>query len=112
MRTGKLRDRVILRRPVKAKDGKGGWSTSFEEVAVDLPACIETLDGREAVMEHVLEGVSSCRIWIRWRGDVAANWQVRLGGVDLNISAPPANPDRRRRWLMLTATTAAVLKTG
>lgn len=104
-----MRDRVALQRPMEVKDSKGGRATSFEHVAV-VPACIETLDGREAVIEHVLQGVSSYRIWIRWRGDVSAKWQVRVGGVDLNISAPPANPDRRRRWLVFTATTAAALK--
>lgn len=112
MTPGRLRQRIDLLRPDRTRDGKGGYVTSFATVAAGVRACVEPLDGREAMVEHVLEGVSSYRLTIRWRGDVAAKWQVRFGALELNISAPPTNPDGRREWLVFTATTAAAQKAG
>nr|WP_302053761.1 head-tail adaptor protein [Sphingomonas tagetis] len=112
MTAGRLRHRVDLLRPDKIKDGKGGWESSFGVVATGVRACVEPLDGREALIERVLEGVSTFRITMRWRGDVAAKWQVRFGTMDLNITAPPTNPDGRREWLVIIASSAGALKAG
>ncbi|WP_439539472.1 head-tail adaptor protein [Sphingomonas sp.] len=112
MRPGKLRHRVDLLQPTREKDGKGGYSAGFTEIATGVRAFVEALDGREAMVGQIMEGMSSYRIWIRWRGDVGAKWQVKFGAIDLNVTAPPSNPDGRREWLLISASTGAALKTA
>lgn len=108
---GRLRHEITLRKPTKVRDNKGGLDTSFANVTGGaVRAEILSLDGREATIDHVLEGVSVYRITIRWRDDVRADWQVRYGALDLAISAPPADEDGRRKWLVIMATSRGAAK--
>lgn len=109
--SGRLRHLITLRRPNKVRDAKGGLDTSFVDAdRGTVRAEILSLDGREASIDHVLEGISIFRITIRWRGDVRSDWQVRYGMLDLNISAPPADEDGRGKWLVIMATSRGAVK--
>lgn len=109
LRSGDLRHQVTLRQPTKSRDGKGGYEIGFADVAT-VWAEVIALDGRESVMERVLEGVSTYRVRIRYRTDVGAEWQLRYGAIELNITAPPADPDGRREQLVIIASSQAALK--
>jgi head-tail adaptor len=76
----------------------------------DTWAEVTALDGRESVMDHVLEGTSVYQIRIRYRADLRADWQIRHGELTLNITAPPADPDGKREQLVIIASTASALK--
>ena len=108
LRAGRLRHRITIRRSIEASDGKGGYTTTWSTVLVTR-AEIEGLDGRESAMARVLEGISVYRFRIRWRADldIRASDQVQFAGRELNITAPAADPDTRRRHLVFVAETAS-----
>jgi SPP1 family predicted phage head-tail adaptor len=109
LRAGQLRHRIDIIRMVETPDGKGGFTLAPQAVLEGVAAEVISLNGRESVMQHVLQGVSVYRIRIRWRGDIKASDQVRYAGTDLNIKAPPADPSGARRQLIIMADTEAAL---
>jgi SPP1 family predicted phage head-tail adaptor len=104
-----LRHKITIRRPSDVPDGKGGFTTSWATIATAF-AEVSGLDGRESVMDRVLEGISVYRIRIRWRSglDVRASDQLQYAGSSLNILSPASDPDGRREQLVLLAETAPV----
>lgn len=106
---GRLRSRITIRRPTEVQNAKGGYDTAWATVADRIGADVEGLDGREAMFAQSLQGISSYRITIRWRAGLKASDQVVLAdGTELNITAPPADPDGRKRWLTIMADTGSV----
>ena len=103
---GKMRHSITIRRPQHVPDGKGGYRTVWSTVLV-ARAEVEGLDGRESVMGRVLDGVSVYRFRLRWRAgiEIRASDQVKFAGRDLNIKAPAADPNGRRRQILFLAET-------
>jgi len=110
---GRLRHAIVVKRATEASDGKGGYTTSWTTI-VETRADVEGLDGRESVMEHVLEGVSVYRFRIRWRPglEIRAGGQVTFAGRDLNVRAPAADPDGDRREMVFIADTSSARPTA
>lgn len=108
LRSSDLTERIAIRRPVKADNGKGGYTTTWSTVAEPWARVIG-LDGRESVMEHVLQGVSVYQIRIWYREGIQASDQVTLGARNLNIRSC-ADPFGTRRELLLVADTASARK--
>ncbi|NKI99592.1 phage head closure protein [Novosphingobium sp. SG707] len=107
--SGSLRDQIQLRRMQRVDDGKGGQT--MEPVIYARPfARIEDLGGREAVIAHALQGIRTMRITIRWQEGISEEDQVVLpDGSEVTITAPPTDPDYRRRWLVLMTSSASVV---
>lgn len=110
MRAGRLRHQVTIRRATETENGKGGYATAWDDVAT-VSAEVTGLDGRESVMDQVLQGISVYRVRIRWRGDILASDQLRsagacFGGRDVNIRSV-VDPDGRREQLVIIADTAS-----
>jgi SPP1 family predicted phage head-tail adaptor len=101
-----LRHQLKIRRKTSVDSLKGGYVTSWPVVASPW-AEVTGLDGRESVMDQVLQGISVYRIRIRWRGDIAPQDQVRFGSIDLNIKSA-VDPDGKRQQLVIMADTAGV----
>jgi SPP1 family predicted phage head-tail adaptor len=112
LRSGELRTQIEILRPTKTKNARGMFETTWDVVARPYAEVLGQ-DGREAVISKALEGISSYRIRIRWRGDVRPTDQVRLngpGGTDLNIHSA-TDPLGTREQLMIIASTESALKT-
>jgi SPP1 family predicted phage head-tail adaptor len=105
LRTQDLRHQVEIRRPTQSPNGKGGFVTTWPIVA-SVWAQVEGLNGRESVMEKVLQGISVKRVRIRWRDDIRPSDQLRYGSTDLNILSND-DPDGRREQLVLIVDTDA-----
>uniref|UniRef100_UPI0035CBD592 phage head closure protein n=1 Tax=uncultured Sphingomonas sp. TaxID=158754 RepID=UPI0035CBD592 len=105
---GRLNQRVDIRKKTTVSNGKGGYTTSFPVLAT-VWAEVIGINGREALLEHVMQGVSFYRITIRWRDDVADTDQLGYGAVDLNIRSA-VDPDGRREALVILADTQSTLK--
>lgn len=103
----RLNRRVELLRPERQSDGAGGFVSNFVPYAT-VWAEVQGMDGRESVIDQVLQGISTYRIRLRFRSDVKASDQLRFAGTLLNITTPPADPDGRRRELVLIASTLGV----
>lgn len=105
---GMLRHQVQIRRAAQVQNAKGGYDTAWSTIA-SCRARVDGLDGREAMFGQALQGVSSYRLTIRFRTGIKASDQVILpDGTELNITAPPSDPDGRQRWLTILADTASV----
>lgn len=106
MKAGDLRNRIAIRRATRTDNGKGGYTTSWSDVAVVFAKVIG-LTGREAVMDQVLQGIQVYRIHIRFRADVLPSDQIRYGAIDLNIKSVN-DPDGRSEQLVIIADTESV----
>ncbi|NOW44100.1 SPP1 family predicted phage head-tail adaptor [Novosphingobium sp. SG751A] len=108
--SGALRDRIQLRRMQLVDDGKGG-QTKAPIIYAQPYARIEDLGGRESVIAHALQGIKAVRITIRWQEGVSEEDQVILpDGSEVTVTAPPTDPDYRRRWLVIMASNESVVR--
>jgi SPP1 family predicted phage head-tail adaptor len=110
LRSADLRHRVTIRRATETDNGRGGYATGWSDLD-EVSAEVASLDGRESVMDQVLQGISVYRVRIRWRGDVQAADQLRsegscFAGKDVNIRSA-VDPDGRREQLVIIADTAS-----
>jgi head-tail adaptor len=108
---GDLNQRIeILRQTTTIERGEpvpSGWTSVGMVWAKVLGQ-----NGREAVIGHVLEGISVYQITVRFRTDVLPSDQIRLaGGIDLNIKSI-ADPFGDREQLMIIASTDGAQKTS
>jgi SPP1 family predicted phage head-tail adaptor len=108
--TRDLRHKVTIQQPSPVKDGKGGWLDDHWSDVATVWAEVTSLDGRESVIEHVLEGTSIYRVRMRYRADLRADWQLKYGELTLNITAAPSDPDGKRKQLVIMTSTASALK--
>lgn len=107
LRAGDLHHRVAVRRAVRVKEGSG-VVTSWTTIASPW-AELRALDGREAVIEQVLQGISVFRVRMWWRDDIQPKDQLLLAdGRMLNVRSV-ADPFGTRRELVIMADTQATL---
>lgn len=93
----RLSHRLTLERPVRAPDGGGGASVTWETVA-DMWAAVEALGGGERVDVGRLAGDVNARITIRHRDDVTPAMRFRIGTQVYEIVAA-LDGDGGRRFL-------------
>ncbi len=111
LEAGRLRETITIRRQQDVPDGKGGFVRDWSEFAT-VRAEVISQSGREAVIANTLQGVSTYRITIRsrpsWRngGGPQARDQVLWRGQELNIVAPPADPNGFGEALVFIADTS------
>lgn len=107
---GDLRHRITVRRATEIKTDTGGYRTDWCDYT-ELWAEVTALDGREVVMDQVLQGISVYRVRIRYRTDLTPDDQLRsagscFGGRDVNIRSI-ADPDGLRKQLIIMVDTAS-----
>lgn len=113
--TGRLRERITVRRLSDVSDGGGAWVRSWTTIAESLPAEVMGQSGREGVIANTLQGTATYKITTRHRTDLRANDQIIwLTGEDmeLNILAPPADPWGTRQETQIFADTSAPQEAG
>jgi SPP1 family predicted phage head-tail adaptor len=106
VRAGDLRDRITIRRESNTKNAHGGLTRAWQTVADGLPANVTSLNGREAVIGQVLQGISQFEIVVRYRTDIRVSDQVKWNGRELNIHSAE-DRDGRRNWTYIQASTEA-----
>lgn len=112
LQAGRLRDFISIRRPTDISDGKGAYRRGWQNIADRLPAEVIGQSGREAVIATTLQGTATYRITIRYREGLKANDQIIWRDQELNILAPPSDPDGRREQLQILADTSSPQKAG
>jgi head-tail adaptor len=114
---GRLRHRITIRRQTNTKKADtGGLTRAWGDVpgAANLSAEVLSINGREAVIGQVLQGISHFQITIRFRDDLKPSDQVVwLTGANRELNIHSAE-DRlgTRQWLTIIASTLAPQKAG
>jgi SPP1 family predicted phage head-tail adaptor len=105
--SGKLREAITIRRKGEGKnDTTGGLRTGWATLADNLAAEVISLNGREALIGGVLQGVSFFKITVRYRTDLKASDQILWNGRELNIISAEDELGTRQ-WTVIQASTAA-----
>lgn len=105
MDAGALRDRITIKRETNTPDCSGGYDRSWSELAT-VWANVTSLNGREAVLGHVLQGVSTFQIIIRHRTDIEPAMQILWGSRELNVHSAE-DKTGTRQWTTIIASTEA-----
>ena len=105
MDAGALRDRITIKRETNTPDGSGGYDRSWSELAT-VWANVTSLNGREAVLGHVLQGISTFQIVIRHRTDIEPAMQILWGSRELNVHSAE-DKTGTRQWTTIIASTEA-----
>jgi len=110
LRAGDLKHRIKIKRSTLTPDGKGGFTKTWPVIAQPWAEVIG-LDGRESVIARSLQGVSSYRIRIRYRGDIKPADQIQYGAIELNLRSA-VDPNGDREQLLILADTGSAEATG
>lgn len=106
MRTGRLRRRVTLRKPVVTRGTSGGTSKTFSDV-VTVWGGVEPLSVKEILAAQAAFGEVTHRIVIRYYKGIQSDWQVRLEDVSpqvfYTLSGPPLNQNTKDADIHLMA---------
>lgn len=105
MDAGKLRDRITIKRETNTPDGTGGYDRSWAELAT-VWANVTSLNGREAVLGQVLQGVSTFQLVVRHRTDIEPAMQILWGDRELNVHSAEDKAGTRQ-WTTIIASTEA-----
>lgn len=99
---GGLRHRLTIEEEVRVADGGGGFTLTWQAVAVEAEVwgAILPLSGREVLRAQQLATPVSHCVSIRYRADVTASMRLTLGARVFNIRAV-VNVEERDRWLEL-----------
>jgi len=100
-----MRERITVRRRTEAKNSRGGLTVGWSTVASDVSAEVLGINGREALIGNVLQGVATYQVTIRFREDIKVSDQILWKTHELNILAPPEDRLGSRQWLVITAST-------
>lgn len=105
MRAGSLRHRITIRRRTNTPDGAGGWTPSWTNVGVNLPADIVSINGKEAMVGQVLQSINTYKVTIRYMTGIKPADQITWDdGEELNILSC-ADPDGKRQRIEIIADT-------
>lgn len=105
LRSRDLNRRIVVFAKSEVDNGAGGWTEIYTKIAQPW-AEVKGLDGRESVMNQVLQGISVYRIRVRYRDDVTDTCQIYHDGRVLNIRSA-VDPDGAREQLLIMADTAS-----
>lgn len=98
MRSGDLRKRITLQRPVVTRDAEGDETRTWMDVRT-VWAQIEPLSGREFFEVQVQTGEITTRIRIRYMQGITTMWRVKYRARYFEIVAPPINLNERNLYL-------------
>jgi SPP1 family predicted phage head-tail adaptor len=93
MQIASLRDRLTLEQPLRAPDGGGGASISWQPIA-ELWAHVRPISGDERLEHDQVAGRLTHRVWIRQRAGVSPAMRFRQGARIYEIVAVLQSPRR------------------
>lgn len=99
MRTGRLHQRIELRRNGEYQDASGAWTSGWMAVGT-FWAAVEPLTGKERISADSVASVTDVRVILRYQPGVAAGDRIRHDGKDMNV-VTVIDRDSRNRELEL-----------
>lgn len=109
MKTGSLRQRFDIERPVKVQDSSGDPVVDWAPVARNIPARLEPLRGNELLAALAVASKVESRIIMRFRSDIDATMRLKRyignGHYEIfNIAAVLIDDKSGREYLTLPVT--------
>lgn len=102
MRTGTLRQRIIIEAPISTQDpGTGAMEESWSPVFVGIPASVEPLSVREFIASRAGQAEITARIVIRYREGISPSMRVLHDGQVYNIEGVLPDPKSGKEYLTL-----------
>ena len=104
MRSGRLRMRLALERPVQTKNPtSGGTMETWELVQGGIPAEKSALTAREFIAAQAVQSQITGKIVMRWMDGITANMRLRdeLTGQVYNIAGALPDTKTGRRYLTI-----------
>ena len=109
MRAGGLRHWLTFESQVTELDSDGAQATDwFDAFPINsrMPCELVDLSGRELIAAQAVQSRVTVRIKVRFRSGFKADMRARApDGTLYNIEAVILDPDSRRRWVTLLAST-------
>ncbi len=98
----KLREKIDIEKPIRIKNGSGGFTTEYEQHAGPLWAEVSPINGRERFHAKKLEMDVSHRVTIRFERtlNIKPNMRILFNDKIFKILFI-INRDERDRWLDL-----------
>lgn len=100
LRAGLLNRRVTLQSPTRTPDGRGGYTTAWNDVAT-LWARVEPVSTGERVAAAQVQGEISHRVTIRHRAGITTDMRLLYGTRALAIVGPPRDIEERHEAIEL-----------
>lgn len=112
MDAGKMRHRITIRRQTTSKNTTtGGQTRSWHDISspASMWADIVGINGREAIIGSVLQGVNHYQITVRFRDDILPSDQILWrSNNDLELNVHSAQDKAgTRQWTTIHASTEA-----
>lgn len=102
-RIATLRDRVTIQRPIQQTHPETGEAIlAWQTIAAGIPARVRTAGTKTEEAERITPKTAA-EVRIRWRSGIDAGFRLLIDGRVFDVRGVD-DPDRRRRWLDLTAT--------
>lgn len=99
MNAGKLRHRVTIQELVRADDGYGGITETWQDVAT-VWAAVEPLRGSERYRAQQVQSELAYKVTMRYRAGIKPQMRLVYGGRVLEIEAV-IDVEELHRWLEL-----------
>jgi len=100
MRSGRLRDRLVLQSPSNTRDSYGasvpGWYTEGT-----VWGSIEVLSGREYFSQQSVQAEAEVRIVMRYNSSIDETWRITNGGLYYAIVSVINNDTRDRMMTIM-----------
>lgn len=103
MRAGSLRNRITLQSPGEVRGPDGESEPGWTDFAVDVPASVVPLSGREFMSAGEQQGETQARMAIRWMPGVLDTMRVLFDGKVYAIRAVLPDPTARRHITLMVS---------
>lgn len=92
---------VLAEFPLRRPNGQGG-NTKYWSDPTPIWAEMQPLRGQNAIEHQLQRARQLWKVTTRWREDLTSECRLVFEGKPLAIIGEPADPDGRRRWLVMT----------
>jgi SPP1 family predicted phage head-tail adaptor len=99
MKSGLLRNRIIIQKQVSRKDELGQLVNEWGDICT-VRAEIRDVSGKEYQGSQAEQTLTDCKILIRYRNDITADMRVLCNGIYYDIKAVLEDVKRTRLELM------------
>lgn len=99
MKSGRLRNRIIIQKQVSRKDKLGQLVNEWVDICT-VRAEIRDVSGKEYQGSQAEQILTDCKILIRYRNDITADMRVLCKGIYYDIKAVLEDVKRTRLELM------------